>query len=324
MIVWLRESMSRRNPSSRSASSPNVKEKTLLYFSVCWTPRKGLYRSSRHLKPISLAKTLHQKLKPKKIGAWEVTDIPKRCIKHHPFRHCLWRFFTSDDDLQCAFYRTLYSGRFPRKFCKSRRKVGTIPYCTVRMISRAGAQRTRLIDHGTATGAGAHSKVVWEYNWTVITRSSLAWENNGITQTGVTLSYTINPFGPTAGRVSRWQSICYNILWPCLAVGGELKNVIDLLISEGLVEVRKAGPQSEWVLCACVRACVCAWVCAYVCAVKVSCIYFTVSNFSLEILGLYCNHLHKLFCLRKHVGIYGSAFQSYHIDTPTCSLQCYL
>ena len=30
-------------------------------------------------------------------------------------------------------------GRFQRQFCESRRKVGTIPYRTVRMISRAEA-----------------------------------------------------------------------------------------------------------------------------------------------------------------------------------------
>ena len=133
--------MSRRNPSRRSAS-PKMEEKTLLFFSFCWTPRKGLYRSSRHLKPISLAENLHQVLKPKQIATWEVTDIAKRRVKHHPFHHCFSRFFTSDDDLQCALYSTLYSGRFQRKFCELRRKAGTIPYRTVCMISRAGAQRT--------------------------------------------------------------------------------------------------------------------------------------------------------------------------------------
>ena len=30
------------------------------------------------------------------------TDIAIRRVKHHLFRHCLSRFFTSDDDLQCA------------------------------------------------------------------------------------------------------------------------------------------------------------------------------------------------------------------------------
>ena len=53
---------------------------------------------------------------------------------------------------------------FNEKFCESRRKVGTIPYHTVRMISRAGAQRTgpRGAGQGTATGPdrGVHSKVV--------------------------------------------------------------------------------------------------------------------------------------------------------------------
>ena len=114
----------------------------MLIFSLCWRPRKGLYRSSRHLKPISLAKDLHQVLKLEKNGTWEANDIAKRCVKHHPFRHCLSRFFTNGDDLQCALDRTLYSGRLQRKFCESRRKVGTIPYRTVCMISRAGAQRT--------------------------------------------------------------------------------------------------------------------------------------------------------------------------------------
>ena len=133
--------MCRRNPSSRSASSPEVEEKTLLFFASCSMPRRGLSRSSRHLKPISLAKDLHQVMKPNNSGTWDATNIAKRRVKYHLFRHCLSRFFTSDDDFQCAFYRTLYSGRFLRKFCESRRKVGTIPYRTVRLISRAVVQR---------------------------------------------------------------------------------------------------------------------------------------------------------------------------------------
>ena len=133
--------MSQRNPFSRSASSPIVEGKTLLFFSLCWTPRKGLYRSSRHLKPISLAKDLHQVLKPKINATWEVTDIAKRRVKHHPFRHCLSRFFMSDDDLQCALYSTMYSGRFQRKFCESRRKVGTIPYCAHDITCRSATYR---------------------------------------------------------------------------------------------------------------------------------------------------------------------------------------
>ena len=168
--------MSRRNPASRSASSPKVEDETLLFFSWCWTPRKDLYRSSRHLKPISLTKNVHQVLKPKKIGTWEVTDIAKRRAKHQPFRHCISRFFTSDDDLQCALYSTLYSGRFHRKFCESRRKVSTIPYRSVRMISRARAQRTRSWNCDWDRSALQSSARV---SWTVNTRSSLASENNG-------------------------------------------------------------------------------------------------------------------------------------------------
>ena len=159
--------------------------KKLLFYSLCWTPRKGLYGSSRRLKPISLAKDLHQVLKPKKIGTSEVTDIAKLRVKHHPFRHCLWRFFTSNDDLQCALYilyKTLYSGRFQRKFCESRLKVGTIPYRT----DITCVQERNVPDHGSATGTGVHSKAVWDwecimhcdYIYKNLQESSLVWENN--------------------------------------------------------------------------------------------------------------------------------------------------
>ena len=53
LIALWRESMSRRNPSRRSASSPKVEVKTLL-FSPHFSPRKGLYSSSQHLKPLPL------------------------------------------------------------------------------------------------------------------------------------------------------------------------------------------------------------------------------------------------------------------------------
>ena len=129
--------MSRRNPSSRSASSPKLEEKVGISFSSCSAPRRGLSRSSRHLNPISLAKDLHQVLK--KFGTWDATDIATRRVKHHPFRHCLSRFFKSDDDLQCPLYSTLCSKSFTAKFCESRYEVGTIPYRTVRMISRVRA-----------------------------------------------------------------------------------------------------------------------------------------------------------------------------------------
>ena len=133
--------MSRRSPSSGSASSPKLEEKTLLFFSSCSTPRKGICRPNRHLKPVSVAKHLHQVLKPKKNWRLGSTEFAKLRFEHNPFRHCPSRFFTSDDDLQGALYSTLYSGRFQRKFCESRRKVCTIPYRTVCIISRAGAQR---------------------------------------------------------------------------------------------------------------------------------------------------------------------------------------
>ena len=134
----------------------------------------------------------------KKIGTWDTTDIAKRCIEHHPFRHYLSRFFRSDDDLQCALYSTLYSGRFQRKFCESRWKVGTIPYHTARMISRAGAQPTG------SWNCDWDRRAVWGYRELWLQEvSSFAFENNRAVQTGVTLFYMINPFGPSAGRLSR-------------------------------------------------------------------------------------------------------------------------
>ena len=66
LMVWLREFMSRRNPSSRSASSQKVEEKVCSSFPSCLTSRKALYGPSRYLKPISMGSDLHQVLKPEK------------------------------------------------------------------------------------------------------------------------------------------------------------------------------------------------------------------------------------------------------------------
>ena len=97
------------------------------------------------------------------IGTWEVTDIAKRRVKHQPVRHCRSRFFRDDDDLYCALYRTLHSERCQRKFCESRRKVGTIPYRTVCRISRVGAQRTGSWKCDWRRSA-LHYKVVGEHH----------------------------------------------------------------------------------------------------------------------------------------------------------------
>ena len=59
----------------------------------------------------------------------------------------------------------------------------------------------------------------------MITRSCLAGENNAMAQTGVTLFYTINPFGPRAEGVFRV------ILFVCLFV---MSSVV-LLEDEGLI-----------------------------------------------------------------------------------------
>ena len=139
--------MSRRNSSSRSAcrsaSSPKAEEKTLLFFSSCSMPRRGLSRSSWHLKPISIANDLHQVLKPKNNGTWDATNIAKRRVKHHPFHYCLSIFFTSDDDLQCTLYSTLCSERFQRKILRivMESRYDTILYCAHDIMCRSATYR---------------------------------------------------------------------------------------------------------------------------------------------------------------------------------------
>ena len=73
-----------------------------------------------------------------------------------------------------------------------------------------GAQRTVRVRElppryrPARAGVRVHSKGLSTCSVrTMITRSSLAGKNNGISQTGVTLFYAINPFRPSAGRVSR-------------------------------------------------------------------------------------------------------------------------
>ena len=116
----------------------------MLFYSSCWTPRKSIYRSSRHLKPISLAKKLHQVLKPKKRGAVRslISLNAASNITHSAIASQGSSRVTTTFNAHCILYSTLYCGRFQRRFCESRRKVGTIQYRTVRMISRAGVQGT--------------------------------------------------------------------------------------------------------------------------------------------------------------------------------------
>ena len=110
-----------------------------LFFS-CSMPRRGLYRSSPHLKPIhvSLDKDSHQVLKPKKKKKKE----KKRKKWHWGHRYCLLphqtssipllpsRFFTSDDNLQYTLYSTLCSARFHCKFLRivTQSRYNAVPY----------------------------------------------------------------------------------------------------------------------------------------------------------------------------------------------------
>ena len=119
------------------------------FFASCSTPGKGLYRSSWHLKPISLDNDLHQVLKPKKLALErsQVSHNAASNITHSAIADQDSSRVTTTFDVYCS---TLCSGRFQRKFCESRRKVGTISYRAVCKISRGEVQGP-----GTVTGAGA-------------------------------------------------------------------------------------------------------------------------------------------------------------------------
>ena len=187
--------MSRRNPSSRSASSPKVDEKVCIPFSSCSTPRKGLSRSSRHLKPIFLAKDLHQVLKPKKLALGmppkslnAASNITQSTIAFQDSSR-----MTTTFNAHCTGHCTVedFNVNFANHDAKS------VRYRTVLCAWYHVQERNVLVHTGSWNcnwdRSALQSSV--RVSWTVNTRSSLAWENNGVSQTGVTLFYTINPFG---------------------------------------------------------------------------------------------------------------------------------
>ena len=115
-------------------------------------PEKAFVDQNRHLKPISVAKHLHQVLKPKKIGNTDATEFAKFRYEHtgNTFRNCPSRFFTSDDDLQGVLYSTLYSGRFQSNFLRitTESRYDTVPY----LCAWYHVQERIVPDHGSATG----------------------------------------------------------------------------------------------------------------------------------------------------------------------------
>ena len=134
--------------------------KVCVSFSSCSTPGKGLYSSSRHLKPISVAKDLHQVLKPEKklaLGMPPTSLSAASNITHSAIAEQdssqVTTTFNADCTVHCAV------GDFNIIFCESRREVGTIPYRTACMISRAGAQHPRSWNCDWGRSA-VHLKVV--------------------------------------------------------------------------------------------------------------------------------------------------------------------
>ena len=131
--------MSRRNPSSRSASSPKVEEKVCISFSSCSTPSRGLSRSNRHLKFTSFAKDLHQVLKPEKMAlGMPLTSLNAASnITHSAIASQDSSRMTTTFNAHCTGHCTVedFNVNFANHDAKS------VRYRTVRMISRAGAQR---------------------------------------------------------------------------------------------------------------------------------------------------------------------------------------
>ena len=138
-------------------------------------------------------------LKPKKMS------LKRSQVSHNAALNITHSAITSQDSSRVATTfnahctSTLHSGRSKRKMCTSRCKVGTIPYRTVRMTSRARVQCP-----GTATGTEHSvgiSRIVYLSAKLKLQGQQSCLGESGIPQTGVTLSYTINPFGPSAGCI---------------------------------------------------------------------------------------------------------------------------
>ena len=133
MIVWLCESMSLRNPFSRSASSQKVEEKLLVFFSS--RPGKAFINHSS--KSYNLWAKIYIKCWNRKKLALErspVSHNAKWNITHSAIAD--QTFFTSGDTLQCTLYNTLCRGRFKLKiFCITKQsRCDTVPCCVHDMM----------------------------------------------------------------------------------------------------------------------------------------------------------------------------------------------
>ena len=108
LIASLRESMFWWNQSSRSASSPNIEVKFAFLSSHVRRPGKAFIHQFGIWYLCLWAKIYIKFGNRIKIGTSEAICVPKCRIKHHLFRHCRSRFFTSGGNRQCTLYCTLY------------------------------------------------------------------------------------------------------------------------------------------------------------------------------------------------------------------------
>ena len=155
--------MSRRNLSSRSASSPKVEEKVCLSFSSCSTPGKGPYSSSHHLKPISLAKN-YQVLKPKKLALGMPPTLLNAAsnITHSAIADQDSSRVTTTFNVHCTVQCAVGDFNVNFAIITTQSRYNTVPYCVHDTTCRSAT--SWIMDHGTATSdwgrSAVHYKVV--------------------------------------------------------------------------------------------------------------------------------------------------------------------
>ena len=161
LIAWLREFMSRRNPSSRSASSPKVEKKVSFLSHHVRHPAEAFLDQvairSLYPSPNIFIKWWNRK---KLALGMPVTSLNAASnITHSAIASQDSSRVTMTFNAHCTGHCTVedFNVNFANHNAKS------IPYRIVHMISRAGAQRTGSWNCNWVRSA-LHYKVVWMYH----------------------------------------------------------------------------------------------------------------------------------------------------------------
>ena len=190
LIAWLRESLSPRNPSNRSASYQKVEEKVCFSLSSCSTPKKGLSRPYQHLKPIIFGLRFTSSAETEKKKKKMVLERPP--VSHNAVSNITHSAIADQDssrlattfNAHCTVPCTLEDLNI--KFCAScgptQSRYDTV-YCDACMTSCASAQYPSTTTGPYLLGRSA----VWGYREQCVSlrsqnfkNSSLAWGNKSI------------------------------------------------------------------------------------------------------------------------------------------------